>query len=177
MFQTKLGSMLEKTHRIQQVIGDLIDQMGMTPEQAAIASRAAWLCKADLVTKMVVEMTSLQGVIGQIYARRSGETPAVAQAIYEHYLPRYAGDSVPASLPGLAVGLADRLDTLAGLFAAGLAPTGAKDPFGQRRAALGLVSNLMGWNMDFDLRRPHLRWRATRRWICGRTIYRLTPLS
>jgi glycyl-tRNA synthetase len=153
MFQTKLGSMLEKTRRIQQVTGDLIDQMELTPDQAAIASRAAWLCKADLVTKMVVEMTSLQGVIGQIYASRSGEPPAVAQAIFEHYLPRHAGDSLPASLPGLAVGLADRLDTLAGLFAAGLAPTGAKDPFGQRRAALGLVSNLMGWDMDFDLRR------------------------
>lgn len=152
MFQTKLGSMLEKTRRIQQITCDLVDQLGLTPEQAANASRAAWLCKADLVTKMVVEMTSLQGVIGQIYALRSGEPPAVAQAIFEHYLPRYAGDNLPASLPGLAVGLADRLDTLVGLFAAGLAPTGAKDPFGQRRAALGLVSNLMGWDIDFDLR-------------------------
>jgi glycyl-tRNA synthetase len=129
-----------------------MDQMSHTPEQASIASRAAWLCKADLVTKMVVEMTSLQGVIGQIYALRAGEPLEVAQAIFEHYLPRHVGDHLPASLPGLAVGLADRLDTLAGLFAAGLAPTGAKDPFGQRRAALGLVTNLIGWDMDFDLR-------------------------
>jgi glycyl-tRNA synthetase len=153
IFQTKLGSMLDKTRRIQQLTDDLIDQTSHDPDQAATASRAAWLCKADLVTKMVVEMTSLQGVIGQIYALRSGESPEVAQAIFEHYLPRYAGDRLPVGLPGLVVGLADRLDTLSGLFAAGLAPTGAKDPFGQRRAALGLVSNLIGWDMDFDLRR------------------------
>ena len=153
IFQTKLGSMLDKTRRIQQLTDDLIAQTSHDPDQVAIARRAAWLCKADLVTKMVVEMTSLQGVIGQIYALRSGESPEVAQAIFEHYLPRYAGDRLPVGLPGLVVGLADRLDTLSGLFAAGLAPTGAKDPFGQRRAALGLVSNLIGWDMDFDLRR------------------------
>ena len=88
---------------------------------------------------MVVEMTSLQGIIGRYYALASGESEAVAQAIYEHNLPRFAGDALPQSLPGLAVGLADRLDLLAGLFAAGLAPTGARDPFAQRRAALGLV--------------------------------------
>jgi glycyl-tRNA synthetase len=101
---------------------------------------------------MVVEMTSLQGVMGRYYARRSGEAEAAAAAIFEHYLPRFAGDTAPTTRPALAVGLADRLDTLAGLFAAGLAPSGAKDPFAQRRTALGLVSNLIAWNIDFDLR-------------------------
>jgi glycyl-tRNA synthetase len=109
---------------------------------------------------MVVEMTSLQGLMGRYYAYNSGETQEVALAIFEHYLPRSAGESTPRSLPGLVVGLADRLDTLAGLFAAGLAPSGTKDPFGQRRAALGLVQNLIAWDMNFDLR-PALQSAAT----------------
>jgi glycyl-tRNA synthetase len=114
--------------------------------------RAAHLCKADLVTHMVVEMTSLQGLMGRYYALYSGETEAVAQAIYEHYLPRFAGDANPLSPAALAIGLADRLDSLAGLFAAGLAPTGTRDPFAQRRTALGLVQALTAWDLDFDLR-------------------------
>jgi glycyl-tRNA synthetase len=101
---------------------------------------------------MVVDMTSLQGVIGRDYALASGEPPVIANAIFEHYLPRFAGDTSPQSKAGLLVGLADRLDSLAGLFAAGLAPTGNKDPFAQRRTALGLVGNLIAWNLDFDLR-------------------------
>jgi glycyl-tRNA synthetase len=101
---------------------------------------------------MVVEMTSLQGIMGRYYALYSGEPAAVATAIFEHYLPRYAGDDLPATRLGLAVGIADRLDTLSGLFAAGLAPTGAKDPFALRRAALGLVGNLISWDLDFDMR-------------------------
>jgi len=100
---------------------------------------------------MVVEMTSLQGVMGRYYAINSGEAASVADAIYEHYLPRFAGDELPRVRPGLLVGLADRLDTLAGLFAVGMAPTGKKDPFAQRRAALGLVQNLIAWDLDFDL--------------------------
>jgi glycyl-tRNA synthetase len=96
-------------------------------------------------------MTSLQGLIGRQYALRSGESPAVAEAIFEHYLPRFAGDALPHSKAGLVVGVADRLDTLAGLFAAGLAPSGAKDPFAQRRAALGLVQALIAQDLDFDL--------------------------
>jgi glycyl-tRNA synthetase len=114
--------------------------------------RAAELCKADLVTSMVVEMTSLQGVMGKYYALDSGEPEAVAEAIGEHYLPTSAGGKTPTTKPGLVVGLADRLDSLVGLFAAGLAPTGNKDPFALRRAALGLVQNLIAWELDFDLR-------------------------
>jgi glycyl-tRNA synthetase len=99
----------------------------------------------------VVEITSLQGVLGQLYAKKSGEPDDVANAIFEHYLPRFSGDNTTKSKAGLAVGLADKLDSLAGLFAAGLAPTGAKDPFAQRRAARGLVQNLIAWDVDFDL--------------------------
>jgi glycyl-tRNA synthetase len=151
-FQTDLGSMLAKTKRIQGLIDDLAPQLGLTPEEITAARRSAELCKADLVTHMVVEMTSLQGIMGRFYALKSGESEAVAQAIFEHYLPRSAGDDFPESLPGVAVGLADRLDTLAGLFAIGLAPTGTKDPFGQRRAALGIVGVLIDQDLDFDLR-------------------------
>jgi glycyl-tRNA synthetase len=113
--------------------------------------RAANLCKADLATQMVVEMTSLQGVMGREYARRSGEPAEVAEAILEHYLPRFSGDLLPHSKPGIVVGLADRLDSLVGLFAVGLKPSGTKDPFALRRAALGIVQVLVGSELHFDL--------------------------
>ncbi len=150
-FQTKLGSMLDKVVRIGDLVSDLAPTMQLTQEETSTARRAAELCKADLATHMVVEMTSLQGWMGRYYAMQSGEPAPVADAIYEHYLPRFAGDAPPQERPGLIVGLADRLDTLAGLFAADLAPSGNKDPFAQRRAALGLVHNLISWELDFDL--------------------------
>ena len=151
-FQLKLGSMLDKTHRIEKTTPQLCDLMKVETGKRSTIQRTATLCKADLVTHMVTEMTSLQGAIGKGYALRSGEPAEVAEGIYEHYLPRFAGDKVPKALPGLIVGIADRLDTLAGLFAAGLAPSGTKDPFAQRRAALGLVLELMEWDLDFNLR-------------------------
>lgn len=151
-FQIKLGSMLDKNKRIETLVEKLIPRFALDEQDASVARRAAFLAKADLVTNMVVEMTSLQGVMGRYYAQQSGEPEAVAQAIYEHYLPRFSGDHLPASPAGLVVGLADRLDTLTGLFAAGLAPTGTKDPFAQRRAALGLVQILALRDLDFDLR-------------------------
>jgi glycyl-tRNA synthetase len=150
-FQTRLGSMLDKTHRITDLVGDLSPALTFNEQEVAIAHRAAQLCKADLATKMVIEMTSLQGILGRYYAIESGEAEPVAEAIFEHYLPRFAGDLLPKTRPGLLVGLADRLDTLAGLFAAGMAPTGARDPFAQRRAALGLVQALIAQNVGFDL--------------------------
>jgi glycyl-tRNA synthetase len=101
---------------------------------------------------MVVELTSLQGEMGKEYALRSGEDPAVAQAIFEHYLPRFAGDELPKTRPGIVVGLADRLDSLAGLFSVGLKPSGSADPYGLRRAALGIVQVLAGAGISFDLR-------------------------
>ena len=151
-FQVKLGSMLDKTRRVTKLTATLAEQAGLSPQERTNALRAAELCKADLATKMVVEMTSLQGVMGRFYALRSGESQAVGTAIFEHYLPRYAGDILPETREGLIVSLADRLDSLTGLFAAGLAPTGAKDPFAQRRAALGLVQTLSLRQVDFDLR-------------------------
>ena len=127
--------------------------LGLAADEAVFARRAAHLAKADLVTKMVVEMTSLQGIMGREYALRDGEDPAVADAIGEQYQP------IPKTKPGLAVALADRLDSLTGLFAAGLAPTGTKDPFGLRRAAIGVVQPLIEHAIDFDLRcsRPEIR--------------------
>ncbi len=150
-FQFKLGSMLDKAKRIEKLAESLMPALGIAEAEKATARRAAQLCKADLMTQMVVEMTSLQGIMGRFYAVKSGESEAVAQAIFEHYLPRFAGDQLPASRAGLLVGIADRLDSLAGLFTAGLAPSGTKDPFAQRRAALGLVQNLIAWDVDFDL--------------------------
>jgi glycyl-tRNA synthetase len=151
-FQTELGSMLDKVHRLQALVEDLAPMLGLDADETVYARRAAALCKADLATDMVVEMTSLQGVIGRDYALHAGELPQVAEAIFEHYLPRFSGDTPPTGRAGLLVGLVDRLDSLAGLFAVGLAPTGNKDPFAQRRAALGLVGNLVAWEADFDLR-------------------------
>jgi glycyl-tRNA synthetase len=152
LFQKKLGSMLDKSRRIGILISSLAPRIGMSDSEKKIAARAAELCKADLATKMVIEITSLQGVMGRFYALQSGEKPDVADAIYEHYLPRFPGDEMPQAKAGLSISLADRLDTLAGLFAAGLAPTGTKDPFAQRRAAIGLVQSLMAWQLDFDIK-------------------------
>ena len=151
-FQTELGSMLDKVHRLQALVEDIAPMLSLDADETIYACRAAALCKADLATDMVVEMTSLQGVIGRDYALHAGEPPLVAEAIFEHYLPRFSGDIPPTGRAGLLVGLVDRLDSLAGLFAVGLAPTGNKDPFAQRRAALGLVGNLVAWQADFDLR-------------------------
>jgi glycyl-tRNA synthetase len=145
MFQKKLGSMLDKNERIEKLTEALVPMLGLEADEALFARRAAHLLKADLVSKMVVEMTSLQGVMGRDYARRDGEAPAVAEAIGEQYQP------VPHTRPGLAVALADRLDSLAGLFAIGLAPSGTKDPFGLRRAAIGLVQPLIEHKINLDL--------------------------
>ncbi len=144
-FHTKLGSMLDKSERISRLVNDLIPMLKLENDEAIFARRAAHLAKADLVTQMVTEMTSLQGIIGKEYALRSGEQKDVAEAIGEQYQP------VPKSRPGLTVALADRLDSLVGLFAAGAAPTGAKDPFGLRRAAIGIVQPLIEHNVDLDL--------------------------
>lgn len=150
-FQKQLGSMLDKTHRIEKLTTVLAGAVDLNTSEQAAALRVAHLCKADLASSMVIEMTSLQGVMGRYYARRASETEEVAQGIFEHYLPRTADDSLPAGNAGTLVGIADRLDSLAGLFAVGLAPTGNKDPFALRRTALGLVQILIAKNIDFDL--------------------------
>jgi glycyl-tRNA synthetase len=151
-FHEKLGSMLDKVERLTLLAPQIAEKLGAPDSAIAAARRAAELSKSDLVTSMVVEMTSLQGIMGEIYARLSGETPEVAQAIREQYLPRTAGDANPESTPGLALSLADKLDSLSGLFAAGAIPTGSADPFGLRRAALGVVNNLLAQEIDFSIR-------------------------
>ncbi len=152
-FQEQLGSMLDKTHRLGQLVVQLAKMLGLSEEEKGIARRAAQLCKADLATRMVVEFTSLQGIMGREYALKTGlgEDPAVAEAIFEHYLPRFAGDAVSRTRPGLVVGLANRLDSMAGLFAVGLAPTGSSDPYHLRRDALGLVQNLLAHQLPFSV--------------------------
>jgi glycyl-tRNA synthetase len=150
-FQEKLGSMLDKVHRVERLVDPLADQLGLDEGDRAVARRAASLFKSDLATQMVVELTSLQGIMGREYARISGEPQDVANAIYEHYLPRFQGDTPPASKPGLLLGIANRLDSLVGLFAVGLAPTSTADPFGLRRDALGLVGALVGCKQSFGL--------------------------
>ncbi len=150
-FQEQLGSMLDKTDRMVELSKALSKELDLSAEDQAIAERGAWLSKADLATQMVVEMTSLQGVIGRDYALRSGETSDVAKAIEQHYWPAGSGDAIAETMPAVVVGLADRLDSLVGLFAAGLEPTGNADPFGLRRAALGIVQTLIGKQLNLDL--------------------------
>jgi glycyl-tRNA synthetase len=150
-FQEQLGSMLDKVHRLEQLVPWLAGGLGLSEAEQATAQRAAALCKSDLATSMVVEMTSLQGIMGREYALNSGEPPAVAQAIFEHYLPRASGDRRPQTLPGLVVGLANRLDSIAGLFAVGLEPTGSADPYHLRRDALGIVQNLAEAGLSFSV--------------------------
>jgi glycyl-tRNA synthetase len=144
-FHTKLGSMLDKSERMLKLAEELSSMLALTEHETRITHRATYLAKADLATQMVTEMTSLQGIIGGEYALRSGESAEVAQAISEQY------QTVPQTKEGLVVALSDRLDSLVGLFAAGLAPTGAKDPFGLRRAAIGVVQPLIEHDVDFDL--------------------------
>ncbi len=151
-FQKELGSMLGKTRRIQQLSSLLGSKLNLSDADQLTTGRVAELCKADLASQMVVEMTSLQGVMGRYYAEKSGEKPEVAQGIFEHYLPRTLEDRLPEAWAGICVGLADRLDSIAGLFAVGLAPTGNKDPFALRRAALGLVQLLIEKQISFDVR-------------------------
>jgi glycyl-tRNA synthetase len=150
-FHEKLGSMLAKNNRVMNLAGDLAPMLNVSAENLKIAKEAASIAKADLATQMVVEMTSLQGVMGREYAKREGRSEAVANAIFEHWLPRSAGDILPQSEAGTLLAITDRLDSLVGLFAAGLAPKSSSDPFGLRRAALGIVQILIAKGLDLDL--------------------------
>ena len=151
-FESKLGSMLDKVARLEALTPKVALRLKLSKEETKIAEQAAHLCKADLATQMVVEMTSLQGEIGREYALQAGEPEAVADAILEHYLPRHADDRLPQSNAGIAVAVADRLDTLMALFAAGHQPTGGRDPFGLRRAAIGLIQILTVHELSLNLR-------------------------
>ena len=144
VFQEKLGTMLDKTNRIQRLADHLAEDAGLAGQDLSDVERAARLCKADLVTSAVVEFTSVQGVMGSYYAAASGETAQVAQAIEQHYRPRFAGDEAPDTVVDKIVAIADKLDTVCGLFAVGQGPTGSSDPFALRRSAIGIVAMLSG---------------------------------
>ncbi|MBI3185089.1 MAG: glycine--tRNA ligase subunit beta [Myxococcales bacterium] len=150
VWQGKLGSYADKVERIRALALHLAQKTGRGDQRATI-ERAATLCKADLVTGMVGEFPELQGVMGREYARASGEREEVAVAIYEHYLPRGAADALPSQDPGALIGLADRLDTLCGIFAIGKIPTGAADPFGLRRACLAVINITLGRHYRYSL--------------------------
>ncbi|WP_020574923.1 glycine--tRNA ligase [Actinopolymorpha alba] len=141
-FENRLGSMAERAQRIARVAAAIASRVPLSDDQRVTLRRAGELAKFDLAAQMVVELTSLAGTMGREYARRAGETEAVAQALYDMELPRTAGGPLPATTPGALLALADRLDLLAGLFAVGATPTGSSDPFALRRAALGVVSIL-----------------------------------
>lgn len=149
VFQEKLGTLLDKSERVALLAAEVARRTGV---DTRAAQRAGELCKADLITAMVGEFPELQGIMGEYYARNDGEADDVAQGIREHYLPRYSGDALPASGVGLCVAIADRLDTLSGIFGIGQAPTGAKDPFALRRAAIGLLRLCTEKQLDLDLR-------------------------
>jgi glycyl-tRNA synthetase beta chain len=148
-FQQQLGSLGDKQKRVAAIAASIATTLGIDPGHV---QRAAALCKCDLLTNMVFEFPELQGVMGRYYALHDGEDPEVASALDEQYQPRFAGDTLPATTTGQVLAIAERLDTLAGIFAIGQTPTGDKDPFGLRRAALGLLRILVEKQIDLDLR-------------------------
>jgi glycyl-tRNA synthetase beta chain len=148
-FQAKLGSIGDKVRRVKTLAGEIAL---LIETERPLVERAAELAKCDLLTLMVGEFPELQGVMGRYYAAADGEAVEISAAIDEHYLPRVAGGPLPASLAGVAVALADKLDTLAGIFSIGQKPSGTKDPFGLRRAAIGGLRILIEKKLDLDLR-------------------------
>ncbi|OAT85801.1 glycine--tRNA ligase subunit beta [Desulfotomaculum copahuensis] len=151
VWQESLGTVYEKMERLTDLAVYLAGVLHADESQTARVRRAARLAKADLVTNMVYEFTELQGVMGRAYALENGEDPAVAQAIYEHYLPRFAGDELPATLPGRILSLADKMDTLTGCFAIGIQPTGSQDPYALRRQALGICHIILDGELTLSL--------------------------
>jgi glycyl-tRNA synthetase beta chain len=152
LWQAKLGSIHDKVGRLERLARTLGEELGLPQDRVGAAARAAHLCKADLVTHLVGEFPNLQGIMGREYARLDGEPEDVARAIEEHYRPRHAGGPLPETDAGALLAIADKLDTLAGCFHAGLLPTATQDPYGLRRAALGVIGILekFQWRLRFD---------------------------
>ncbi len=148
VFQQQLGTIGDKVIRIRMLAGFLAEHLSV---DVSAAERVAELCKCDLMTDMVGEFPKLQGIMGHYYALHDGESSEVAAAIEQHYWPRFAGDSVPQHAAGQIVALADRIDTMVGIFAIGQKPTGVKDPFGLRRAALGIIRILIENDLAVDV--------------------------
>jgi glycyl-tRNA synthetase beta chain len=148
VFQAKLGTVLDKTLRVAELSTGIA---GLIGADSALAARAATLSKADLNTDMVLEFSDLQGLMGHVYALNDGEDPEVAAALEQHYWPKFSGDRLPESSIASAVAIADRLDTLVGLFGIGQPPTGSKDPYALRRATVGLLRIIIEQGLDLDL--------------------------
>lgn len=148
VFQAQLGTLFDKTERVAKLAEALAPATGADP---ALSARAARLCKSDLVSEMVGEFDDLQGIMGRYYALNDGENQEVAEALFEQYLPRFAGDQLPATATGATLAIADRLDTLVGIFGIGQPPTGSRDPFALRRASLGVLRILVEKQVDLDL--------------------------
>lgn len=149
-FQEGLGNMFDKSQRLVKAADMIAFGMNMKIDKANL-DRTALLCKTDLVSGMVIEFTELQGVMGREYAKLDGEDASVAQGIYEHYMPRFAGDELPASDIGRVVGIADKLDNIAATFSRGLAPTGSQDPYALRRQALGIINIIIDGNYHISM--------------------------
>lgn len=151
-FHAKIGSMTEKMDRVQLLVGRLAKELNLPSDVVVTAQRAASIYKFDLVTNMVGEFPELQGIMGEIYALKQGETPEVAQAIREHYMPTSADGELPSSVPGALLAVADKLDTFLSFTAAGMLPTGSNDPYALRRQVMGLVQILeaFDWNIEIE---------------------------
>ena len=151
-FHAKIGSMTEKMNRVQLLVGRIASELNIDAKDVETAKRAAAIYKFDLVTNMVGEFPELQGIMGEIYAKNYGETPEVARAIREHYMPISADAELPSSVPGALLAIADKLDTFLSFTAAGMLPTGSNDPYALRRQVMGLVQILEAfeWNLEID---------------------------
>lgn len=149
VFQDKLGSVADRSRRVAQLSRYIATSIGEDPD---LVERAAILSKCDLATSMVFEFPSLQGIMGRYYAEKSSEYPSICAAIEEHYLPRFSGDALPSTGCGLVLALADRLDLLIGVFGIGHRPTGAKDPYGLRRASIAVIRLLIETELDLNLK-------------------------
>jgi len=156
IFYSKLGSIYDKELRLEKLSRKIISELktkniDITDKVFDYSSRASMLCKADLVTNLVVEFPELQGVVGREYAKERNENPEVYEAIFEHYLPRFYGDMLPKTTPGTIVSIADKIDTITGMFLAGAIPSGSEDPFALRRRALGMVLSIFDKGYDLNI--------------------------
>lgn len=151
VFHEKLGTLSAKVARIQKLALSIADKLDFAPQDKADTERAALLIKCDLVSNAVYEFTELQGIMGEYYARHDGETDQVAAAIREHYLPRFTGDELPKTKAGMALALADRLDSLVGFFSQKMIPTGSQDPYALRRAAIGVTQIILQYQLPLNL--------------------------
>ncbi len=152
LFQASLGSVYEKVVRIQRIAEFLADEADHDTELKTYVSRAAWLCKADLVSQVVVEFPKLQGVMGRVYALVAKEPETVATAIEEHYRPTYSGGPLPETIAGALLGIADKIDSICGCFSVGLIPTGASDPYALRRQGIGIIQIMLDKGFSFSLK-------------------------